>query len=199
VCVGAKPVVVCQIEARVIRIFVDGDVVPVPKPVSDEPEVGVRDGEIEALEPEAAGSTAFQVPDMTSSEAARETAVLKLSIHMEAGVVRSGFVAHPFAIAVNMGRFGMARLIRSSTYDLWRWRGPVGSQVNGSRPMAGRSSDARIAWRRRSALVASSLSEGGRRQDERECEKGQRKCFHVHYVDTIASCVRKLTSTDCRL
>ena len=109
--VGSEPDVVGQVITLVVGIVVEDDVVAIPVPVITETEIEVGDGEVEAVEPEAAGDTTFETPDMVATEAAGEVSVLPGMIEVVVGIIAAGVVADPLAVGVNVRNIGVPRFV----------------------------------------------------------------------------------------
>jgi hypothetical protein len=109
--VYAEADVVCQVPADVVGIFVDDDVVAIPEPAVAKADVVRSDAEIEAAEPEAAGTASGQMPYVAGAETAGKVAVLPRMIEVVVGIVGTGIVADPFAVGVNVGGVGMAFVV----------------------------------------------------------------------------------------
>jgi hypothetical protein len=60
----------------VVGVFVDDDVVVIPKPVVAESDVIRGDAEVEATEPDSVWASAAEMPDVAAAEAAGEASVL---------------------------------------------------------------------------------------------------------------------------
>jgi hypothetical protein len=82
-----------------VGVFIDDDIVAVPKPVAAEADVVGRYAEIETTKPEAVGPAARQMPDMPAPESAREAPVFPGMIEMVVRIVGSGIVADPLSFA----------------------------------------------------------------------------------------------------
>jgi len=117
----------------VVRIFEDRDLVCVPEPAVAVTGVEIGHAEKEAAKPETAGTASAQTPDMAAAEAAFEAAVLPGMVEMEAGIVSSGVVAHPLAVAMDVGSLGMAFLIAEGGLCL----GLTGCAMKSGRAMLG--------------------------------------------------------------
>jgi len=111
VAVGAQADVVGQVEADMVGVFEDGDLIGAPVPIVAEAVVSGEDAEIEAAEPEAFAIAACDAPNVAAAETAGEVAMRPRMIEMVVGVVRAGVVADPLAVGVDMGRFGVAGFI----------------------------------------------------------------------------------------
>src|SRR5580658_6835309 len=85
-----------------VGIIVDDDVVTGPVPIVDVGEVEGGDAEVEAVKPEAAGTTAGEMPDVAAAEAASEMAVSPGMIEVEASIFAALFMADPVALFVNV-------------------------------------------------------------------------------------------------
>jgi len=158
VAVGAEADVVGQVEAFVIGVFVDGDLVGAPVPVVAEAVVSGENAEVEAAEPEAFAIAAFDAPDVAAAETAGEAAVSPGMIDMVVGIIAAGVMADPFAVGVDVRGVGMAFLVVESAMLVSRASRSV---MHGGRTMLGRT-------RRRSFVPLLSESRNG--TDERECE-----------------------------
>lgn len=119
--VSAQPRVVSQIPAGIIRIIVEDDIVSVPKPAIDEDNVCRGHAEVEAAEPEAIGTTAFNPPYMARTELAGETSMLPGVIEVIAGVIAAFIVPDPAIVgSMDVRRLGMARTIIEFAVVGWR-------------------------------------------------------------------------------
>jgi len=105
--VGAEANVVSEVPAVVVGVFVDDDIVATPIPVAAKTEVERRDAEVEAAEPEAAGTASGKMPHVAAAETAGEVAVRPGMIEV---VINASalFVSDPCAVVVNVRSFGMA-------------------------------------------------------------------------------------------
>jgi hypothetical protein len=74
--VGSEPDVVGEVPAVVVGVFVDHDIVAIPKPVAAEADIVGSDAEIESAEPKAIRAASAEVPDAAATEAAGKVAVL---------------------------------------------------------------------------------------------------------------------------
>ena len=106
--VGAEADVVGQVPAVVIGILVNDNLVGVPQPFVAVADIRIGNAEVEAAEPETAGTAANDAPDMAAAEAAVEVAVLPGMLDMEAGVIAAGVVADPLPVGVDVRSFGVA-------------------------------------------------------------------------------------------
>lgn len=91
-----------------IGVVVDDDIVAVPEPIVAVGDVEGRDTEVESAKPEAAGTATNQAPAMTRADAAFEVTMLPGMVEVEAGIVTSLIVAHPFAVVVYVRGLGVA-------------------------------------------------------------------------------------------
>ena len=91
--VGAEADVVREILAVVVGIFVDHDLVGLPEPIVAIAEIIRCDAEIKAAEPETAGASAREMPDVAAAETAGKVAVLPRMIHVVVRIVAAGIVA----------------------------------------------------------------------------------------------------------
>ena len=115
-----------------VGIFVDDNVITVPQPTVAESDIDWRNVEIEAAEPEAIGTAAREVPDVSAPEATGEMAVLPRVVEMKASVIATRFVANPLAIVVDMGCVGMAVIVEMFWSGMRRthWSGAVSGNVS---------------------------------------------------------------------
>lgn len=111
VAVGAQANVVGEVEADVIGVFIDYDLVGAPVPIVAEAVVRGPDAEGEAAEPEAFAIAPFDAPDVAGTEAAAKVAVSPGMIDVIVGIVLAGVVADPFAVGVDMRSVGMAGFV----------------------------------------------------------------------------------------
>jgi len=165
VAVGAEADVVSQVEADVVGIFEDRDLVCAPVPIVAVGVVGGEDAEIETAEPEAFAVAAFKAPDVTAAEAAGEMAMLPWMIEMVAGVVGARVVTYPFAVGVDVGGFRMAGFIG-------KFRSRVNVRPGWRRSLAGNVAVADIFGRRsRMAFVLRESWNGTEKEKCKNCEK----------------------------
>ena len=120
--VGAKPDIVGEIPPIVVGILVNHDIVAIPKPIAAVTDIERSDAEIETAEPEAAGTTAAEVPDVSAAEAAGKAAVLPGMIEVKTRVIAALIVTNPFAVRMDMGSIGVARTIVERLFGLGRAR-----------------------------------------------------------------------------
>src|ERR1700719_2356554 len=106
--VGAQALVVGQVPARRVGVFIDHDVVAVPVPAIHVAKVVGRDTKEKAAETEAVGVSAVEMPHMAGAEAASETAVLPGMVEVEVSILAAGVVADPLAVLVYVWGVGMA-------------------------------------------------------------------------------------------
>ena len=111
--IGAKPDVVGEIPADVVRILEDRDRVAVPKPVVAVTEIEISNAKEKAAKPETARAASHQSPNVAAAEAAGEVAVLPGMVEVEAGVIAPRVMPDPRSVVVYMWRFGMALVVRA--------------------------------------------------------------------------------------
>lgn len=123
--VGTQPDVERQVPTDVVRIVVNHNLVTVPEPVVAVADVSGSNTEIETAEPEAAGPSSRQMPNVAAANSAREAPMLPRVIEVVAGVPGTGIVSDPFAVGVNVRGIGvpgrvveMLRLSRGSRMRL---------------------------------------------------------------------------------
>lgn len=109
--VGAESRVVGEIPTIVIRIVVDNDVIVVPIPIVNVAEIEGSYAEVVSAEPEAAGSSAAQAPDVTRSDSTLEAAMLPGVFKMESGIATALGVADPLVILVDVRSVGVRGFI----------------------------------------------------------------------------------------
>ena len=109
--VSAEPYVVGEVVAVVVGIFVDHDVVTIPKPVVAESDVEGRDAEIESAEPETTRAAACEVPAVLRAEATSKVSMLPGMIEVVVGIAAACVVADPFSVGVNVRSIRMTGLI----------------------------------------------------------------------------------------
>jgi hypothetical protein len=114
--VGAKPHVVGEVPAIMIRVLIDYDLIGSPVPAIAEGKVDGSDGEIETAKPESLSIAASNVPYMAFAEATGEVPVLPRMIQMIVGIIAAGIVADPSIVGVNMRSVGMAIFV-----DVFWW------------------------------------------------------------------------------
>ncbi len=109
--IGAETNVVGEVPAVMIGIFVNHDLIAVPKPVAAIAEIGVGDAEIKSAEPEATWIATGQAPNVAPAETTRKASVFPGMIDVESIVISAGVVAHPLVIGVDVRSFGMIAFI----------------------------------------------------------------------------------------
>ena len=125
-----------------VGVFVDYDIVAIPKPVIAKGKVKGSDGEVEAAKPETVGTTSCDAPHVVTAEAAGEVAMLPGVIQMEAGLVSPEVVPYPFAIVVDVRGFGVTFIVtigsfgRSFVRHAMRGRGTMMRNVTATYGMA---------------------------------------------------------------
>ena len=106
-CVGSRPGVVSQIEARMIRIFVDYDRIGIPEPIGDIRKILGSNAKVRAPEPKSIRTAAFETEDMARSEAQCKASVFPRAIHVIASIVTAPIVTHPLAVIMNVWNLWM--------------------------------------------------------------------------------------------
>jgi len=94
-----------------VRISVYYDSVAAPIPVGDITQIEGRDAPVPVVKPEPAGATASQVPYVGRTESARKVAVLKGMVQVELRSVTTLVMTYPLTICMDVGCFGVTRLI----------------------------------------------------------------------------------------
>jgi hypothetical protein len=117
--VGSEAYVVGEIPARVVRIFVDDDLVGVPEPTIDIGQVVGGYAEVEAAKPEAGWAAAAQTPNMRRTKAGGEVPMLPGMVEMIVGIGGTGIVAYP-VVFIDVWGVGMAGVVYEVAV---RWRG----------------------------------------------------------------------------
>jgi len=108
--VGAQSHVVGEIIARIVRIFVEHDVIAVPQPAVTKGNIDGRNAEIEAPEPETTGSAATKPPYVMGAEFTREMTVLPRVIEVVSRI--PAVVPNPLIVPrMNVRRIRMSRSI----------------------------------------------------------------------------------------
>ena len=122
-----------------IGVFVDDDVVVIPKPVVAESDVIRGDAEVEATEPETVWPSATEMPDVATAEAAGEAPVLPGIVDVVVRIVAAGVMADPFAVGVYVRGVGVpGAIVEVSVFLDWRgmgiphWNRAVGRDVGGA-------------------------------------------------------------------
>jgi len=161
--VSAETNVIGEIPSWVIRIFVDDHIVAIPVPAITEGDIVRGYAEIEAVEPEAAGSAAAETPVMRGAEAARKVTMLPRVIEVIVRIIATCVMANPVIAFVHVRGIGMPWMILEVAMLFWR----VGCAVKGRRAVCGWG-----CWMRRMPL----------RQDRQaENKSGSQNsciCFH---------------------
>lgn len=109
--VSSEPYVVSEIPAIMIRIFVNDDLVGIPKPVGAVIDIGGCHAEVEATEPESRRASAGQPERMPFPDTPCEMAVLPGTVKMVARVRAAGLVAYPLIVLVYVGSFRMTTAV----------------------------------------------------------------------------------------
>ena len=156
--IGAQTDVVCQVEAVVVRIFVNYDLIGAPVPVVAEAVIDGEDAEGEAAEPEAFAIAAFNTPDVLGTEAASEVAVGPGMIDVIVRIIGARIVANPFSVGVDMRGVGMTGFV-----DIIGSRSGMSLGLGRGRTM-GRGVRRRRSWR---VLF---LREYRNRTDQEQCK-----------------------------
>ena len=168
--VGPQARVVSQVPAVVVGIFVDHDVVAAPVPVAAVADIERSHAELEAAEPEAAGTAPSEMSDMASAEPAGKVSVLPRVVKVKAGIIVALVMPNPLTVLVNVGSFRMAWAILKRTVGL----GGMRRSLKRLRPVVGNVPT--------SDLVASVLSESWCCQGQ-ENRKKSGKGSHVFASD----------------
>jgi hypothetical protein len=90
-----------------VGVNVNCDIVAIPIPVIAISDVKRGDAEVKTAKPETARIAAFDAPPVSTAEAAVEAAMLPGMVKVEACVLAAGVVSDPFAVAMDVGGFGM--------------------------------------------------------------------------------------------
>src|SRR5208282_4871186 len=114
--VSPEPGVVSQVEADVIRIFINDALIRSPQPVGAQGNIRRGDTEIKPVEPESIRTSAREPPHMSLSESAGEVAVRPGLIDMVTGIVRSAIMAHPLIVLVDVGSLRVTGLIGKTAF-----------------------------------------------------------------------------------
>lgn len=122
-----------------VGVFVDDDVVVIPKPVVAESDVIRGDAEVEATEPESVWASAAEMPDVATAEAAGEASVLPGMVDVVVRIVAAGVMADPLAVGVDVRGVGVSGAVVEVSVVLgWRgmgiphWSRAVGRDVGGA-------------------------------------------------------------------
>lgn len=94
-----------------VGIFINHDLVGVPQPIRNVSDLSRSDAPIKIVQKEARRSAARKPELVPGSESTRKVPMLPRTVQVEPGVVRPGIVSDPFISGVDMGRFGVLRLI----------------------------------------------------------------------------------------
>src|SRR5277367_26683 len=179
--VGAEAHVVGQVEAVVVGILVDDDLVGAPSPVVAETVVIGEHAEVETAEPEAFPAASFDAEDMAAAEAAGEVSMLPGMIEMVVGIIAACAVAHPFAVGVDVGSVGVTFAIA----EFWGFRGRVCGRPRGSRPPRGNVSSADTVTATSFAARLLSQSKNGTNKQQ---YKNSEKLFHASLPRDLTAC-----------
>ena len=112
--VGAKPGVVTEIPALMIKIVVDDDRIAAPQPVADVAVLPWGDAEVEAAQGEPAHIAATEMVHMTGAERFQKAAVFEGMVELKAAVVAAPFVTKPVVVGVHVRSVWMAWTIDES-------------------------------------------------------------------------------------
>ena len=108
----AEPDVVDQVPSHMIWIFVDGHLIGVPEPVVSVAFVVCSNGEVKAVEPKTILRNSIQREQMPFPETAREAAIPPSLVEMIFRIIRSGVVAGPNVVGMDVRRIRMTGAIR---------------------------------------------------------------------------------------
>ena len=109
--IRSRPRVVCQIPARVVRVFVDHDGIVVPLPIADVVIVVWRYAEKPVVEPKPVAAAASQMIDMPAPESAGKVTVLPNMVNVVMRVIAPAVMADPSIVAVDVRRLRMLRAV----------------------------------------------------------------------------------------
>ena len=98
-----------------IRVFIDNDLVRIPKPVIAVVVIVRRNAEVEIANPETAPVSSAQVENVARPETAREMAVLPRMVEMIMRIVPPGVMADPLIVAVDVWRVWVTTLVGKLT------------------------------------------------------------------------------------
>jgi hypothetical protein len=116
--VGAEAHIVGQVPAIMIRVFIDDDLIVIPKPVVAEIVIVGSHAEVEAIEKEAFSVSTAQAENMTASESARKPSMFKRAIDTIVRVITPRVMADPLIVGMYVGSVGMSGLIDKSPVPL---------------------------------------------------------------------------------
>ena len=193
--VGAEPGVVGEVPAVVVGIFVDDDVIAVPKPIANVIVIVGSYAEGEAAEPEALAVSTAQAEHMTAAKAAGEAAMFPRMIEMIVGIIAAGIVADPCVIVVDVRSFRVIGLIAEGRARIFLGAG-FGSAIfrtvrrgisGGCWAVRGNVTAADVAST--AALLALVLRTGA--VGEKECGSAQREDQDQHGEKVLHFILRK--------
>ena len=158
--VNAKSRVVRQVPTHVIWIIVNDNLVATPVPARAKSYICRSDTEIEAVKPEARGSTPRQVPHMSRPKATREVPVRPRMIQVVVGVSRPA-MSYPMIIGrVHVRCIWMScRIVKIRLRCCPMWLSSMGFSSR-RRPVRRNMSTAYFAVWRAAAVVISTLPSG---------------------------------------
>jgi hypothetical protein len=187
----AKPDVISQIPAVVVRVFVDHDIVPTPVPVAAISDIVRRNGKIEPAKPEPTRPAAFDPENMIAPEAAAKVPVFPWTIEVVMRIIAPRVMSYPFvSFRLDVWRGGMTWFIAEISPSLLSRRARLLLALKGAR---------RRGWCRMwrgsvrgnvpaadAASFTSSLSfilRKARKRKQRERENDTEKIFHQILLD----------------
>ena len=119
--VSTKSHVIGEIPADVVWVFINHDLVAVPKPVIAETNIVGGNVEIKPAKPEAPRAASFNPDDVAATETAGKVSMFPGMIDVVVSIIGAGVVSDPFAIRVNVGSVWVPGLVTISV-RAWCWR-----------------------------------------------------------------------------
>ena len=113
--VRSEPGVVGEIPTNVIGIFINHDLVRVPKPAIAKRDIIRSDAKVEATKPEAIRTASSQPPHMTAAKAASEVSMFPGMVEMVVNIIRASLMPDPLTVGMNVGSVRVPVLIGKGT------------------------------------------------------------------------------------
>jgi hypothetical protein len=103
-----------------IRVFINHNLVAIPKPVIRVSIVKWRNTEGRTGNPEALPISTLNPKEMAWAKAPRKTPMLKGTFHMEAGIIAVSIVTYPLAVRVDVGSVRMSFAVsKPAAFNNW--------------------------------------------------------------------------------
>ncbi len=121
--IASQPNVVSKVPAHVIGVFIDHNLIGIPKPVVTKPHIVRGNAKVVTAEPEASRTAARQPPNMPSPESASKVPMLPGMIEMVVHVVPAGVMTDPLAVRMHVRSVWVPSLVSEVSMllaSMWR-------------------------------------------------------------------------------